>query len=70
MIWGYASVARQPASRRLNAQLADDPDSLAGDPYEAGWFVKIKISDESGLANLLDHAAYQKQCDEETTNGE
>ncbi len=49
----------------VNGPLADQLDTLADDPYEAGWFVKIKITDESGLAGLLDHAAYQKQCEEE-----
>ena len=54
----------------VNTELADKLETLSDDPYEAGWFVKIKISDESGLANLLDHAAYQKQCQEEVTNDE
>lgn len=49
----------------VNAALADNLERLADDPYESGWFVKIKIADESGLAQLLDHAAYQKQCEEE-----
>ena len=52
----------------VNTGLADKLDTLSDDPYEAGWFVKIKISDESGLANLLDYAAYQKQCEEEMTS--
>ena len=43
----------------------DKLEHLADDPYNAGWLVKIRISDESGLAQLLDHAAYQKQCEEE-----
>lgn len=50
----------------VNSQAADKLDTLADDPYESGWLVKIKIADESGLAALLDHAAYQKQCEEET----
>jgi len=49
----------------VNSALADNFEHLADDPYESGWFVKIKIADESGLARLLDHAAYQKQCEEE-----
>ncbi|MFH1924222.1 MAG: glycine cleavage system protein GcvH [Planctomycetota bacterium] len=49
----------------VNSALADNLERLADDPYESGWFVKIKITDESGLAQLLDHAAYQKQCEEE-----
>ena len=48
-----------------NTELADNLDRLAEDPYGAGWFVKIKISDESGLAELLDFSAYQKQCEGE-----
>jgi glycine cleavage system H protein len=51
----------------VNGQLADHLDTLSDDPYGTGWFVKIKLSDDSGLANLLDHAAYRKQCEEETT---
>jgi glycine cleavage system H protein len=42
-----------------------DFDFLAKDPYESGWFVKIRISDETGLSALLDYGAYQKQCEEE-----
>jgi glycine cleavage system H protein len=48
-----------------NSTLADNLEHLADDPYQSGWFIKIKISDESGLANLLDEAAYKKQCEEE-----
>jgi glycine cleavage system H protein len=48
-----------------NAAIADKLEQLSQDPYEAGWLVKIRISDESGLAMLLDYAAYKKQCEEE-----
>ena len=54
----------------VNDQLADGLDTLADDPYQSGWFVKIKISDESGLASLLDYAAYRKQCEQEMTDSE
>jgi glycine cleavage system H protein len=47
-----------------NAAAADDLEHLADDPYDAGWLVKIKVTDESGLSKLLDHAAYRKQCEE------
>jgi glycine cleavage system H protein len=40
-------------------------EHLADDPYQAGWFIKIKISNPAGLADLLDAAAYKKQCEEE-----
>ena len=49
----------------VNAALADNLEHLPSDPYRAGWFVKIKIADEAGLAALLDEAAYKKQCEEE-----
>jgi glycine cleavage system H protein len=49
----------------VNSALAANLEHLAEDPYQAGWFVKIKISDEAGLATLLDEAAYKKQCEEE-----
>ena len=49
----------------VNAELPDNLERLADDPYESGWFVKIRVTDDSGLAQLLDHAAYQKQCEEE-----
>jgi len=48
-----------------NGAVAESLESLMHDPYGAGWLVKIRISDESGLSKLLDHAAYQKQCAEE-----
>ena len=49
----------------VNPDVADRLDRLADDPYESGWLVKIKITDESGLSELLDYAAYLKQCEEE-----
>jgi glycine cleavage system H protein len=49
----------------VNAEIADQLETLSDDPYETGWLVKIKIADESGLAGLLDAAAYKKQCEEE-----
>ena len=48
-----------------STRLADNLEHLADDPYQAGWFIKIKIADPSGLAELLDEAAYKKQCEEE-----
>jgi glycine cleavage system H protein len=49
----------------VNSDLVDNLETLAKDPYDAGWMVKIKISSEAGLAALLDYPAYQKQCQEE-----
>lgn len=49
----------------VNTKLPDGLEVLNDDPYDAGWVVKIKITDETGIANLLDYQAYQKQCAEE-----
>lgn len=49
----------------VNSSLADNLAHLADDPYQAGWFIKIKIADDAGLAELLDEATYKKQCEEE-----
>lgn len=48
----------------VNTALPDALETLNDDPYEKGWIVKIQLSDESGLAKLMDFAAYQKQCAE------
>lgn len=45
----------------VNAALSDDPSILNSDPYGAGWLVKIKVSDKSGLSSCMDSAAYGKQ---------
>ena len=43
----------------LNEALEDDPELVNTDPYEAGWMIKVKISDLSQINNLLDAEAYQ-----------
>jgi glycine cleavage system H protein len=49
----------------VNQSLADRLETLSEDPFGAGWIVKIRVTDESGLAQLMDRAAYDKQCAEE-----
>jgi glycine cleavage system H protein len=59
----YAPVAGEVIA--VNEKLADDLEILSQDPFGDGWVARIKISDEAGLKNLMDYAAYQKQCAEE-----
>ncbi len=54
----------------VNKALPDNLEKLPGDPYGFGWFIKIRLSDESGLSNLLDYASYKKQCEEEAAGHE
>jgi hypothetical protein len=50
------------AASKLNSSYWGPSLPEAGEP---GWIAKIRISDESGLADLLDAEAYAKQCAEE-----
>jgi glycine cleavage system H protein len=49
----------------VNESLATDLDALSADPYGKGWVAKIKLTDEGGLANLLDIDSYRKQCSDD-----
>lgn len=46
----------------VNSALASRLESLASDPYQDGWMIKVAVSDETSLARLMDAAAYEKQC--------
>jgi glycine cleavage system H protein len=59
----YAPVAGEVVA--ANDKLADDLELLSKDPYGEGWVARIKITDETALKNLMNYAAYQKQCAEE-----
>ena len=50
---------------QVNEQLKDNLEIFSEDPFGAGWVIKVKVTDESGLDQLLDHAAYEKQCADE-----
>lgn len=49
----------------VNEPLEDDLSVLAEDPMEAGWIIKVKMSDPSETENLMDYAAYTKFLEEE-----
>lgn len=42
----------------FNEALTTNPEILNQDPYEKGWVIKIKITDPSEMAELLDAAGY------------
>ena len=58
----YSPVAGEIIA--VNEKVPNALELLGQDPFGEGWLIKVKVSDESGLAKLLDHAAYQKQCSE------
>lgn len=44
----------------FNAKLEENPELVNSDPYGDGWMIKINISDESELENLLSVEAYKE----------
>ena len=60
----YAPVTGEVIA--VNEALPDALETFSDSPYEAGWIAKIKLSDDAGLADLMDYAAYQTQCEQES----
>ncbi len=48
----------------LNEELADAPEVLNTDPFEAGWMIKLTLDDPSELDGLMDSDEYQTYCEE------
>jgi glycine cleavage system H protein len=42
----------------VNEALPDDLDTLKSDAFEAGWMIRVKVSDTAG--DLMDSAAYEQ----------
>jgi glycine cleavage system H protein len=47
----------------LNQPVTDNPALVNTEPYEAGWFFKIKLSNPAELNVLLSPEDYKKQID-------
>jgi len=45
----------------VNAELAKRPELVNTDPYQAGWFFKLKLTQPSEAASLLNAESYAKQ---------
>jgi glycine cleavage system H protein len=43
----------------VNAALDDSPERINEDPYGDGWMVKVRLTDPSEVASLLDVNAYR-----------
>jgi glycine cleavage system H protein len=46
----------------INEGLNNAPQQVNEDPYGAGWFVRIALSDPGKTKGLMDAAAYEKLC--------
>ncbi|MEQ8698142.1 MAG: glycine cleavage system protein GcvH [Bauldia litoralis] len=47
----------------VNAALGDEPATVNQSPEDAGWFIKLKLSDKSELDGLMDADAYKAFVD-------
>jgi glycine cleavage system H protein len=48
----------------VNAKVVDAPEIVNDDPYGDGWLIRIRMSNQDELAQLLDVAGYKKVLDE------
>jgi glycine cleavage system H protein len=49
----------------INEALEDSPELVNSDPYDDGWFFKVKISDVDELSSLLGAEEYAEVCESE-----
>ena len=45
---------------QMNEGLEDNPELINDDPYGEGWIIKMKISDQNELSDLLSADAYKE----------
>lgn len=49
----------------VNGRLDDEPELVNDAPYDAGWLIKIKMSDTGELDSLMDAGAYAQHIEQE-----
>lgn len=59
----YAPVSGEVIE--INEALIDAPETINSDPYNEGWFYRMRVSDASELDNLLAADEYQEQVEAE-----
>jgi glycine cleavage system H protein len=59
----YAPISGEVIA--VNEVLEDAPETVNSDPYNDGWFFKLKPEDTSELDALLSADEYAAHCDEE-----
>lgn len=47
----------------INEALEESPETVNSEPYDEGWFFKVKLSDVTELDALLDAEAYTDVCE-------
>ncbi len=59
----YAPVGGEVIA--VNEQLEDEPETVNADPYNDGWFFKLKPDDTAELEGLMSAEEYQQHCEDE-----
>ena len=59
----YAPVSG--AVTAINKDLEAQPEQVNDDPYNKGWIIKIELTDENELKNLMSPEDYSEQCSKE-----
>ncbi|HJE19106.1 MAG TPA: glycine cleavage system protein GcvH [Aliicoccus persicus] len=54
----YAPVSGKVVA--VNEELEDSPELVNESPFESAWMIKVELSDESQLDNLMDADAYDE----------
>ena len=49
----------------VNEDLQETPELVNSDPYNDGWFFKLKLEDASELEGLMTASEYKEQCEAE-----
>ena len=59
----YAPVGGEVLA--VNEQLEDEPEMVNADPYNDGWFFKLRPGDTDELDGLMSAEDYRQHCEEE-----
>ncbi|OZG71418.1 glycine cleavage system protein H [Hahella sp. CCB-MM4] len=59
----YAPIAGEVVE--INDALQETPELVNSDPYNDGWFFRLKVEDKSELDGLMSSVEYKAQCDAE-----
>lgn len=43
----------------VNSALTDTPELVNSSPYDEGWLIRVSITDEAALADLMDRQTYE-----------
>ena len=56
----YAPVSGEVIE--VNGNISNDLDLLSNDPFGKGWLIKLRVSNPSEAAAMLDASRYEQQC--------